>query len=141
MINSLFWSRMHGAATHFPIALLFAATLFDAIGFFLRGAHRRREFTVLGYWLAILGALSSFGAVFSGLALSRWTVGGTGLLLRHHVFVWPAFALLVALGTWRFLVGCETSRRALGIYLAAMFAGCALISAAGFFGGELLLGR
>jgi hypothetical protein len=31
------------------------------------------------------------------LALSKWKVGGTGLLLRHHLFVWPAFALVVGL--------------------------------------------
>ena len=30
----------------------------------------------------ILGALGWFGAVFPGLALSKWTVGGTGLILR-----------------------------------------------------------
>ena len=140
-MNSLFWSRLHGGATHFPIVLIFAAALFDALGFFLRGSPKRREFGVLAYWLAILGALSSFGAVFSGLALSKWTIGGNGLVLRHHIFVWPAFALIVALGTWRFLVGHDTSRRSLGIYLATMSLGCVLIGVAGFFGGEMLLGR
>ena len=49
---------------------------------------------------------------------------GSGLLLRHHLFVWPAFALIVALGTWRSLVGQQTSRRAFGVYLAAMIVGC-----------------
>ena len=140
-MNPMFWSRMHGGATHFPIALVFAAALFDALGFFLRGAQAQRQFSVVSYWLALLGALSSFGAVLSGLLLSNWNIGGSGLLLRHHLFVWPAFALIVALGTWRSLVGQQTSRRALGIYLAAMVVACALIGVAGFFGGELLLNR
>jgi uncharacterized membrane protein len=140
-MNSVLWSRLHGGATHFPIALIFAAALFDGLGFFLHEHQKRRQFRAVGYWLAILGALSSFGAVFSGLLLSNWKIGGSGLLLRHHLFVWPAFALIVALGTWRSLVGQQTSRRAFGMYLAAMIAGCALISVAGFFGGELLLGR
>jgi uncharacterized membrane protein len=139
-MNSLFWSRMHGGATHFPIALIFAAAFFDALGFFWRKSSRRREFSVLGYWLVILGALGSFGAVFSGLALSKWTIGGTGLVLRHHLFVWPAFALIVGLGTWRFLVGCDPSRRAIAFYLITMIAGCGFVATAGFFGGELLLG-
>jgi len=140
-MNAVLWSRLHGGATHFPIALIFAAALFDALGFFVHEHQKRRQFRVAGYWLTILGALSSFGAVFSGLLLSNWKIGGSGLLLRHHLFVWPAFALIVALGTWRSLVGQQTSRRAFGMYLAAMIVGCGLISVAGFFGGELLLGR
>jgi uncharacterized membrane protein len=140
-MNSLFFSRMHGGATHFPIALVFAAAFFDALGFFVRSAQKRHEFTVIGYWLAIVGAVSCFGAVFSGLALNNWNVGGSGLVLRHHLFVWPAFALIVALGAWRCLVGYQTSRRAFAFYLICMIAGCALISIAGFFGGEMLLGR
>src|SRR5690242_20080339 len=104
-MTSLFWSRLHGAATHFPIAFIFAAALFDALGFLGRADKKpRHEFQVIAYWLALLAVLGSFGAVFSGLALSHWKIGGEGLLLRHHLFVWPSFALLVALGTWRFLV-------------------------------------
>jgi uncharacterized membrane protein len=139
-MNPLFWSRLHGGATHFPIALLFAATFFDALGFFLRGHQNPHpELGVVGYWLALLGALSSFGAVFTGLALSNWSTGGGGLLWRHHIFVWPAFALLVATGTWRCLVRPETSRQAFALYLCTMALGCGSIAAAGYFGGEMLL--
>lgn len=140
-MDSLFWSRMHGGATHFPIALIFAAALFDGLGFFWRGVERQQGFRLVGYWLAIFAALSCFGAVFSGLALSKWKLGGTGLVWRHHLFVWPAFALIVALGTWRFLVGCDISRRASAFYLGTMIAACVLVSVAGFFGGEMLLGH
>jgi uncharacterized membrane protein len=136
-----FWSRIHGGATHFPIALVFAAALFDALGFFLPKHQARAQFNTVSYWLAILAAVSSFGAVISGLILSNGNIGGSGLLLRHHLFVWPAFALIIALGTWRSLVGQQASRRALRIYLSAMFIACGLIGIAGFFGGELLLGR
>jgi uncharacterized membrane protein len=127
--------------THFPIALILGAMFFDALGFFLHRSRRQHEFSVTGYWLTILGALGSFGAVFSGLALSKWKIGGTGLLLRHHLFVWPAFALIVGLGTWRFLIGNQSTHRGFAIYLSVMAIACALISAAGFFGGEMLLGQ
>jgi uncharacterized membrane protein len=140
-MNSLFWERAHGGLTHFPIALIFAAALFDALGFVCRRSPKRRDFKALGYWLVIFGALGSFGAVFSGLALTNWTVGGTGTVLRHHLFVWPAFTLIVGLATWRFLVGRDPSRRALALYLITMVVGCVLVGAAGFFGGEMLLGH
>ena len=84
---------------------------------------------------------SCFGAVFSGLALANWKIGGAAFVWRHHLFVWPAFGLIVALGAWRFLVGSEMSRRASALYLAAMLTACVLVSAAGFFGGEMLLGH
>src|SRR5205085_1657890 len=139
-MNSLFWSRLHGGATHFPIALIFATAFFDAIGFVVRRSEdRRREFSTIAYWLALFGALSSFGAVFSGLALSNWTFGGTGAVLRHHLFVWPAFALLIGLGTWRSLVRPDVSGRPFVIYFAGMIVGCSLIAVAGYFGGEMLL--
>ena len=140
-MNSLFWERAHGGLTHFPIALIFAAALFDALGFVCRRSPKRRDFKALGYWLVIFGALGSFGAVFSGLALTNWTIGGTGTVLRHHLFVWPAFTLIVGLATWRFLVGRDPSRRALALYLMTMGIGCVFVGAAGFFGGEMLLGH
>jgi uncharacterized membrane protein len=140
-MNSLLWSRVHGGMTHFPIALVLGAAFFDALGFFLPRSPKRRDFGVTGYWLMILGALGSFGAVVSGLALSKWKIGGTGLLLRHHLFVWPAFALIVGLATWRFLIGNQSMQRGFAIYLSAMAIACGLIGTAGFFGGEMLLGR
>lgn len=140
-MNSLFWSRLHGGATHFPIALIIGAALFDSLSLVWRGSGRRRDFAVLGYWLVTLGALGSLAAVFSGLALSKWEIGGTGALLRHHLFVWPAFTLIVGLATWRTLVGYWPSRIAFRIYLGTILLCCAVIGAAGFFGGELLLGQ
>ena len=86
-MNSILWARLHGGATHFPVAFIFGAALFDAIGFFLRDSSKRRSFQTTGYWLLILTGLSSFGAVFSGLVLSKWNTGGTTLLSQHHLFV------------------------------------------------------
>jgi uncharacterized membrane protein len=140
-MNSLFWSRLHGGVTHFPIALLFGAALFDMLSLVCGGSRQRRDFAVIGFWLVTLGGLASLAAVVSGLALSNWQIGGTGQLLRHHLFVWPAFSLLVGLATRRFLVGYRPSRSAFRIYVGTVLIGCIVIGVAGFFGGELLLGQ
>lgn len=139
VMDSIFWSRVHGGVTHFPIALIFSAAFFETIGFLF--SSRQRDFRVTGYWLLVLGGISSFGAVFSGLALSKWTVSGKGLLLEHHLFVWPAFALIVGLTSWRVAVGQSPSSRAFAIYLSLLATACALVGAAGLSGGELLLGQ
>lgn len=135
---SIFWSRVHGGVTHFPVALIFSATFFETIGFLFSS---RQDFRVTGYWLLVFSGITSFGAVFSGLASSNWAVSGKGLLLEHHLFVWPAFALIVGLTSWRVAVGENPSRRAFAIYLLLLATACALVGAAGFSGGELLLGQ
>src|SRR3954454_12595474 len=94
-MNSLFWERAHGGLTHLPIALIFGAAFFDALAFFCRRSEKRSEFKAIGYWLVIMGGIGSFGAVFSGVVLSKGTMAGSGAVLRHHYFVWPAFTLIV----------------------------------------------
>ena len=139
-MNSLFWSRLHGGMTHFPIALVLGAAFFDALSFFLHRSPKQREFSVTGYWLMILGALGSFGAVVSGLALSKWKVGGTGLLLRHHRFVWSCH-FDCRFGDLAFPDRQPIHTKDSAIYLSVMAIACGLIGTAGFFGGEILLGR
>jgi mono/diheme cytochrome c family protein len=138
-MNSLFWERAHGGLTHFPIALIFVATLFDIVSFFRDRSSNRSDFNTIGYWLVILAALGAIAAVFSGLALSKWTIVGTGLVRLHHLFVWPSFGLILGLMAWRVMVRNQFSRRALAFYLIASCSACALIGAAGFVGGEMLL--
>src|SRR5207302_672356 len=118
-MNSLFWSRVHGGVTHFPIALIFGAALFDALSFVRHRSAKQHECAIIGYWLVILGAAGAVAAVFSGLALSKWNIGGTGLMLQHHLFAWPAFALIIALATRRLLVGPNPSRTGLAAYLVS----------------------
>jgi mono/diheme cytochrome c family protein len=140
-MNSLFWERAHGGLTHFPIALIFAATFFDALAFFRRESAKREQFNAIGYSLTILAAAGAVGAVLSGLALSKWKFGGAGLVLRHHLFVWPAFVLILILVAWRVVASNRLSQRASAFYLALTFVACAFIGAAGFVGGEMLLGQ
>jgi uncharacterized membrane protein len=138
-MNSLFWERAHGGLTHFPIALIFVATLFDILFFFR--LSKGRDFSAIGYWLTILAGIGATGAVVSGLALSKWKVVGTGLMRLHHLFVWPAFVLILALVVWRSARRNQFARSAFASYLIAACAACLLIGAGGFVGGEMLLGE
>jgi len=131
---------MHGGSTHFPIALTLTSMLFDVLGYVWPAQIRRRELHAAGFYLIVLAALSSFGAVLSGLVISHWKIVGTGLTEKHHLFVWPAFTLMIALAVWRILTGNEASRRGFGIYLGAMVLTSALITIAGYWGGEMLIG-
>ena len=141
-MNNPLWAKMHGGTTHFPIALVIVSLLFDLAGSFVLDSpdkSRRAGFLAAGFYTLILGALGSLGAVLSGLVISHGQLWGRGNLARHHTFLWPAFGLLIALAIWRLLVGNRASQRGLRIYLAVSMITAALMGAAGYWGGELLL--
>src|ERR1041385_5987540 len=90
-MNQVLWARMHGGATHFPIALLLVSVLFDHAGFWWRDELRRREFHALGFYSLLIAGAASPVAVISGIALSKGVLLGTGTMALHHYFLWPAF--------------------------------------------------
>lgn len=132
-----FWANIHGGSTHFPIALLFSSFLFDASGYALHRKAWSRDLHVAAFYALLLGALASFVAVLSGLIISGWRFAGGGTLAKHHLYVWPAFGLIVALAVWRVIVRDRASRPAYGGYLAASLLATGLMLAAGYWGGEL----
>ena len=141
MDNSL-WIKMHGGMTHFPIALVLGSIAFDIAAVVVPDnptTGRQAGLRAAGFYALMLGALSSFGAVASGLFLSHGETLGRGNLARHHAFVWPAFGLVIALAVWRAFVGNRASNRAFKIYLVASIVAGALMGTAGYWGGELLL--
>ncbi len=135
-----FWVKMHGGSTHFPIALIIASMLFDLVGYVAQREPLSRDLHVAAFYALLLGALASFGAVLSGLIISQWQIFGEGTLAKHHNFVWPAFALMVGLAVWRLVVRQRASRRAYAAYLTCAIVTAVLMAAAGYWGGELLLG-
>lgn len=140
MMNNSLWARMHGGVTHFPIAMLIASMLFDLIGYGLNREPVSRDLHAASFYALMLGALASFAAVLSGLLLSRFEVFGSGSLGKHHTFLWPAFALLIGLAVWRLIVRDRASRRAFACYLAVSIVATVLMSGAGYWGGELMMG-
>ena len=106
------WDKLHGAMTHFPIALLMFSTACD----FVSVAFKKLTFA-------------------RGLRL----VSFYGLAFAAHRFVWPAFGLLVTLAVWRLVVRDAMSRTGLCLYLILMLLASGFVAAAGYFGGELLL--
>src|ERR1700733_10056353 len=116
-MNQTFWARMHGGTTHFPIALLIVSVAFDYAGFWWRNELRRREFRAFGFYSLLIAAAASPFAVLSGIGLSKGKLMGSGALRLHHLFIWPAFGVLVGLAVWRLVVREKASRGASQCYL------------------------
>jgi mono/diheme cytochrome c family protein len=139
-MDPLFWQRMHGGSTHFPIVLLLASVAFDLIACRVRDLSLRRGLHAAAHYSAAVGVLGGCGAVLSGLAMTEGELLGSGLERMHHLFIWPAFALAVALVGWRFLRHEGFRPRNLRVYLTGMSLTSALMMGGGYWGGEMLLG-
>ncbi len=129
---------LHGAAVHFPIALVLGSLALDAAAFMAPGSVRA-GLHAAGHWMIVLAAAGTLPAVASGLFLTHGTLLGHGDLRRHHLFVWPAFALIVAAATWRLQGREPASARPAAGYLASVGLAAGLVMAAGYTGGKLLL--
>jgi uncharacterized membrane protein len=138
-MDATIWAKAHGATTHFPLALALCSGALDAAAFALAGRPAGRDLHAAGYWTMVLGALGSVPAVLSGVLMTKGSVVGHGALRMHHLFAWPAFSLLVALATWRVLVGRRATRPLLAGYLCLVVVAAGLISAAGYWGGEMMI--
>jgi uncharacterized membrane protein len=140
-MNSENWAKMHGATVHFPIALILCSGALDALGFFFPGPAIRRGLHAAGYWTMILGAAGTVPAVVSGLVMSRGVMLGHDTLRLHHLFAWPAFALIIGLATWRVLASDFTAKTTPAGYLAVAGLAAVLVMGAGYYGGEMMLGH
>jgi uncharacterized membrane protein len=134
-----FWAKLHGASTHFPIALVSGACVFDSLAVVAWSKPLGRNASVAGQYATLLGALGGILAVATGLFLTKGEMRGSGALAWHHFFVWPAFALMIATSVWRVFVGARLTRRGFAIYVAVELCLAGLMAAAGYWGGELLL--
>src|ERR1700686_5380591 len=134
------WDKLHGAMTHFPIALLMFLTACDFVSVAFKKVTFSRGLRLVSFYGLAFAALASLGAVVSGIALTKGNMWGRGDLGWHHRFIWPAFGLLLALAVWRLIVRDEMSKTGLWLYLILMFVTSGFMAAAGYFGGEMLLG-
>jgi len=137
-IDPTTWSKLHGATTHFPIALMLVSAFCDGASLACGKADWQRALRSTATVTVVLGALGSYAAVATGLIVAKWQFWGHGTLLHHHQFVWPAFALMVGLATWRAAARFSPSRKPPIAYLILMVFAAALMSGAGYWGGELL---
>ena len=133
------WQKLHGASTHFPIALLLFSTGCDLLATGLWKKPFARELRATGFYSLLASVLGGLVAVTSGIAVTKGNLWGHGDLLWHHRFVWPAFGLLIFLVTWRIIVRENASNGGIRIYLVLMLIASGLMAGAGYWGGEMLI--
>src|SRR5258708_10731482 len=95
------WDKLHGAMTHFPIALLLFSTACDFVSFTFKKLPFAGGLRLVSFYGLAVAAVASLGAVVSGIALTKGDLWGRGDLGWHHRFVWPAFCTSgISSGSW-----------------------------------------
>lgn len=135
-----FWAKIHGGSTHLPIALLIASVVFDALAFLAAQDARRRDLRAAAYYTLLLAALGTIPAILSGLIVTNWDFWGSGLLQKHHLYLWPASVVTLLLAGWRLRSGTSAAEGRVKAYLGLGALAAVLMGAAGYWGGEMLLG-
>jgi uncharacterized membrane protein len=133
------WAQVHGAIVHFPLALTFFALFCDGAALTSWSRPGSAVLRASAGYALVAGALGSLPAVVSGLWLTHGVLLGTGDVRRHHLFGWPAFALLIALACWRMVRRETPTRRNHGVFVLLLGGLAGLMAATGHWGAQLAL--
>jgi uncharacterized membrane protein len=129
--------NIHPLVVHFPIALLFAATLTYWLGVFAR----RESWQWSGLWMLILGALGAAAAAATGLYAAPGVMLApsvkTVLLADHKRMMIAVSILSVALALWA-IAARPMPMRGRRIFLAMLLLAAALIAKGADYGGRMV---
>ncbi len=132
------WQHVHGASSHFPIALVIVAVLFElgAVMF------KKPAWRIVGFWAIFTAALLSVPAILSGLTGFLGWFGFTphGADVSDHVVLHRNVSLvgggvLILLAAWRVgreKAGMKSAEHA--TYLVLLIAATLIIGYAGWLG-------
>jgi uncharacterized membrane protein len=88
------WDKLHGAMTHFPIALLLFSTACDFVSVTFKKLPFARGLRLASFYGLGVAALVSLGAVVSGIALTKGDLWGRGKLRPEIASLWKRRASL-----------------------------------------------
>ncbi|MBC8104198.1 MAG: DUF2231 domain-containing protein [Cytophagales bacterium] len=131
------WVHVHGASTHFPIALLIVSLLFDLGALIFRQPNWR----IVAYYTLLAAALGTIPAVLSGLTggqgwfgIDPWTSGPVN---THRLVSLIASGIMLALALWRGLKRDALKGVPFAIYLVLVVLSSVLIGYTGWLGGAV----
>jgi uncharacterized membrane protein len=134
------WQHLHGATSHFPIAGMILAFLFD----FGSVIFRRPSWRCVGFWTLIAAAVVSVPTVLSGLSaqygwfgIEKWQADH--LVLHRNLALFGAGAAIV-LALWRTVRKDDLKGGEWIAYLALLAVATGLIGFTGYYGAYVARG-
>ena len=137
------WTALHGALTHFPVALLLGGAAFD-IGASLR---RKNEWRTVSFWMLAMAVAMAIPSLATG-----WIAGGKiynpqstlpPIFVWHRALAFGSSGLALILLLWRTRAkdyDSATKVRARGAIIALSILTAVAVGITGHFGGQMVFG-
>jgi len=130
------WYHLHGALTHFPIALAIASFTFD----FAAAVFRKPSLRAAGLWTLLMAALAAVPAVATGFFTANTDYpGAPGVVLHRNISI-AGSVLLLLLALYRGLRRDDMSRRGFVAYLVGVLMAAGAVGLTGWLGNRVLTG-
>jgi len=132
------WPEMHGAVTHFPVALLITSAAYDVGAIVLR----KPAWRAASLWMLLAAAILALPALLSGAMTGEAMFGSSGpapaVYTSHRAAAFATTVLAILLLAWRGATRDNLEKGALGVsvILSVLVAGS--VGYTGFLGGKMV---
>ncbi len=134
------WQHIHGASSHFPIALLILSVVFDLGSSWRKNAGWR----AVGFWCIIVAAIIAVPATVSGLSANLGWFGvekwDAEQMVLHRNIALATGGMSIVLALWRSLRRDDLKGGAWAVYLGLAIMTALGISYTGWLGAYVARG-
>lgn len=139
----LSWPEIHGAVTHFPVALLMAGAFFEVLAHLSRSDKRRAEWWRVSFWMLVVSVVTAVPSLLSGYITGREVFGSA---TPPQIFNWHWMSAVVtsvlaaAVLGWRLRTRDELSQMARRVATLVVLFASLTVGYTGYLGGKMVFG-
>jgi uncharacterized membrane protein/mono/diheme cytochrome c family protein len=140
----LTWPEVHGALTHFPIALLIAAAAFETGAILTRSDRLRNDWRTVSFWMMCGAVVMAVPALVTGYITGRELFGNGARPPEIFTWHWRAAVTTAVLASallwWRIKTRDRLSSKARRGLVAALLLTVCVVATTGYLGGKMVFG-
>jgi uncharacterized membrane protein/mono/diheme cytochrome c family protein len=140
----LSWPEIHGALTHFPIALLVMAAAFEIGAWLTKNDRLRTDWRTVSFWMMCGAVLMALPALLTGYITAQTLFSGPAKPPQIFDWHWRAAVTTSVLATltllWRVKKRDRLSGAARGALTASLLVTVAFVAITGYLGGKMVFG-
>lgn len=136
----LSWPELHGALTHFPVACLILACVFEIGAYVLRKPEGR----LISYWMLVVAVIMSVPALVTGWITGNGMFGQVpslpSIVVWHRAIAFTTAGIALLLLIWRTWTHDRIRDTALMGSILVVIAAAGGVSYTGYLGGQMVFG-
>lgn len=132
------WTDAHGALTHFPIAMLFGAGVFELASIL----NKRESLRAVSFWMLVSAVATAVPSLFTGwlLYLTKFAPRPPALMELHWIAAVATSVVATGLLIWRVAARDQLAHRARTLACVVIMLIVAGAGFTGYLGGRMVFG-